>query len=203
MQLQTVPSTAGAADSSPRSGAGLRQVVANAVLFNLVWAACVIGAAHANPWLGAIAALAMVAAHLRTTPNRRSEFRLIGLTVLIGFTVDSIFSASGLLQYEAGVIVPWLAPVWILSLWVAFGTTLNLSLRWLKNRWWLAMILGAVSGPLSYLSGSRLGAVEFSDTGLALICLSITWAILLPSLAALAVRSDAENDAMSLEPSHA
>jgi hypothetical protein len=203
MQFQTVPSAAAAAYSSPRPIAGLRQVVANAILFNLVWAACVIGAAYANAWLGAVAALAMVAAHLRTLPNRRSELRLILLTVLIGFTTDSIFAASGLLQYEAGVIVPWLAPVWILSLWVAFGTTLNLSLRWLKNRWWLGMALGAVSGPMSYLSGSRLGAVEFSDTGLALICLSITWAILLPSLAALAARSDAANDAMSLERRHA
>ena len=199
MQFQTVPSTADVIDLNPTAGPGLKQVIANAALFNLVWAACVVGAAHANPWLGVVAASAMLTVHLRATPNRLSELRLILTTVLIGFTSDSIFAASGLLRYEAGMMLPWLAPVWILSLWFAFGTTLNLSLRWLKNRWWLGMGLGAVSGPLSYFSGSRLGAVEFSNTGLALICLSLTWAILLPVLAALASRSDAANLATDLE----
>ncbi|MEE4295516.1 MAG: DUF2878 domain-containing protein [Wenzhouxiangella sp.] len=189
MQFETSPPITRGLQRVTAKTAPLKAVIINALLFNLVWAACVIGAARGHAWIGGLAATAMVGAHLWQSSNRHSELRLILATAAIGFSADSILAATGLLQYETGIMTSWLAPIWILSLWFAFGTTLNLSLRWLKHRRRLAMALGAVSGPLSYFSGSRLGAVGFADTTLALIVLSVTWAILLPALMQMATHS--------------
>jgi hypothetical protein len=161
-------------------------VLTNAVVFNLLWAVTILGAANFMPWLGVAAAAAMLAAHLWTVTHKHRELRLVLLTAAIGFSSDSVLAATGVLEYSSGVITPWLAPVWILSLWIAFATTLNVSFRWLQNRWKLAIVLGAVSGPMSYWTAARLGAVDIPDTALALISLSLLWAILVPVLAALA-----------------
>lgn len=195
MQLETSPPVSGGLHQSSSRAASLKAVIANAVLFNLVWAACVVGAAHAQPWIGVAAAAVMVSAHLWRSAHRTAELRLVLATAAVGFSADSVLAAAGLLQYDAGVMASWLAPVWILSLWVAFGTTLNLSLRWLKGRWRLAAVLGAISGPLSYLSGARLGAVNFADTTLALVCLSMLWAVLLPLLMDMALKSQEKTHA--------
>lgn len=195
MQYETAPSVIGGLQRGATQAAPLKTVLINAALFNLVWAACVVGAAHGDPWIGVLAAVAMVGIHLRQCGARSAEVRLIMTTTAIGFGTDSVLAATGLLQYDSGVMTSWLAPIWILSLWFAFATTLNLSLRWLKNRWRLAMILGAVAGPLSYLSGARMGAVSFADTTFALLILSIIWAILMPALAQLAVHSQEKKHA--------
>lgn len=167
-------------------------VLANAVAFKLVWAAAILGAANLSPWLGVWAAGAVLTGHLWAVRNRHQELRLVLLTALIGFSSDSLFAATGLLQYSSGQFAAWMGPVWIFGLWIAFGTTLNVAFRWLHNRWTLAAVLGAVSGPMSYLAGSKMGAVSFADPTLAMISLSATWSVLLPTLLALAARSGSD-----------
>lgn len=167
-------------------------VLVNAVAFKLVWAAAILGAANLSPWLGVWAAAAVLTGHLWAVPNKHKELRLVLLTALIGFSSDSLFAATGMLQYTSGQLVTWMGPVWIFGLWIAFGTTLNVAFRWLQNRWMLATVLGAVSGPMSYLAGSKMGAVSFAETTLAMISLSATWAVLLPTLLALAAKSSAD-----------
>lgn len=178
-------------------------VLANAVAFKAVWAAAILGAANLSPWLGVWAAAAVLTGHLWTASNRYQELRLVLLTALIGFSTDSLFAATGMLQYSSGQLASWLGPVWIFGLWLAFGTTLNVAFRWLQNRWTLATVLGAVSGPMSYLAGSKMGAVAFADTTLAMISLSATWSVLLPGLLALASRSSANATAGTREMLHA
>lgn len=191
MQYPTTTLTAPrelAASPSPST----THVLANAVAFKAVWAAAILGAANLSPWLGVWAAAAVLTGHLWAVPNRYQELRLVLLTALIGFSTDSLFAATGMLQYTSGQLTSWLGPVWIFGLWVAFGTTLNVAFRWLQNRWTLATVLGAISGPMSYLGGSKMGAVSFADTTLAMISLSATWSVLLPTLLALASRSSGD-----------
>jgi hypothetical protein len=61
------------------------------------------------------------------------------------------------------MVLPWLAPVWIIAMWAGFATLLHVALRWLLPHRWLAALLGAVGGPLAYYAGMRLGAVNFPD----------------------------------------
>ena len=67
-------------------------------------------------------------------------------------------------------------------LWALFASTMNISLNWLHDRKVLAMLIGAVAGPLSYWSGARLGALQLSNPSAAIIYLSIGWAAIVPVL---------------------
>ena len=79
-------------------------------------------------------------------------------------------------------------PVWLVGLWAAFATLLPICFRWLFNRMWLAAILGALSGTVSYVSGGRLGALMVDGDGLHWIALE--WGIALPLLVWLAQRGE-------------
>jgi hypothetical protein len=67
-------------------------------------------------------------------------------------------------------------------MWALFATTINVSMAWLKNRWLLASSMGAIFGPLAFIAGERLGAVQFIDRPLALLALAVGWACLMPML---------------------
>jgi hypothetical protein len=71
-------------------------------------------------------------------------------------------------------------------MWLLFGTTLSESLSWLQGRWVLAAIAGAVGGPLSYLAGENLGAIELAAPTNALLMLGLGWGVMMPLLAAVA-----------------
>jgi hypothetical protein len=71
-------------------------------------------------------------------------------------------------------------------MWVAFAMTLNVSLDWLKRSKPLAIVFGAVGGPLAFIAGEKLGGVTFNDPVAALIALSVGWALLTPLLLGLA-----------------
>jgi hypothetical protein len=152
------------------------------------WLACVLGAAHGRPWSGSLVAALIVATHLVLARDRRTEWRLIVLVGAFGLCLDGALKASGLVAYSADpTAIAWLAPMWIVALWMLFASTLNGSLSWLRGRIALTALLGAVSGPLSYASGARLGAASFPrGTRAALLALSLLWAIAIPLLIRLA-----------------
>ncbi len=166
------------------------RMLANFVLFQYGWFACVLSAAALAPWFGALSAVAVIAIHLWLAPRRHAELALIGAAVILGALWDSLLVAFGWLRYPSGMIAPWLAPYWILALWAIFATTMNVSLRWLRDRTALAALFGALGGPLAFYAGHRLGAVEIADMTTTLAVLAAGWAVLTPALLALARRLD-------------
>jgi hypothetical protein len=169
---------------------GKVRVIVNFVAFQIGWFACVLGGANGWSWTGTAVGAAIVAGHVVTAPRPSAELKLAVLAVLIGALWDSSLAALGWISYASGTLFPGTAPNWILALWALFATTLNVSFRWLKGRWLLAAILGAVAGPLSYWAGVRLGALVFAEPVQAVLALAIGWAILMPALLALTRRYD-------------
>lgn len=165
-------------------------VLANVVLMQAGWFACVLGAARGWPALGTLSVAAIVAWHLWRSPRAADEARLVGAVLVLGVVFDGAVLASGAVAYPNGQWVAWLTPHWMLALWALFAVSLNVSLRWLARRWALAALLGAVAGPLSYLAGVRLGAARFIDEALALSLLAVGWALAMPALLALSKRFD-------------
>lgn len=164
--------------------------VINFAAFQFGWFATVLGAAGGMPWLGPLAVLAVVALHLRQSRRPAVEARLLLIALLLGLVVDSLVLAGGWISYPNGAWLPGAAPYWIISMWALFATTLNLSLRWMRQRYMLAALFGAIGGPLSYLAGAKLGAMSFVDTVPAIIALAIAWSLAMPLLVYIAARLD-------------
>ncbi|MEQ1772429.1 MAG: DUF2878 domain-containing protein [Burkholderiales bacterium] len=165
-------------------------MLANAVLFQLGWFACVLGAAQGHPWAGTALAGCIVAWHIRCAARPADEIRLVALVVLIGAVWDSLLVTLGWIAYPSGTLLSGAAPYWIVALWALFATSLNVSMRWLKERRWLAALLGALCGPLSYWAAVRLGAVEFVHSLRAIAALSLGWSMIMPALMLLSQRYD-------------
>jgi hypothetical protein len=162
----------------------------NFVLFQLGWFACVLGAAHGLMWLGPLAVLAIVAVHLALSLRPIAELRLVAVATALGLLVESLVLAGGWLSYPGGHALGILAPYWLVAMWALFATTLNVSMRWLRGRPVLAVILGAIGGPLSYFGGQKLGAVTFIEPVPALVALALAWAVAMPLLIRIAARFD-------------
>jgi len=163
-----------------------RQVITNFVLFQLGWFACVLGGAQGWALWGALLSLLIVLRHLQCAHDMRKETYLLVLAGGIGLIWESILVSADLLVYpdpnvELGGIA--IAPYWILTLWLVFATTFNVSMRWLKSHLWLAVPFGAIGGPLAFLAGEKLGAVVMPEPNTTLVVLAIGWAIWSPLLA--------------------
>lgn len=155
----------------------------NFAMFYLGWFACVVGAARGELWLGPAVVAALVIVHLFVTLQRAQEIRLILVIGLFGFAVDTLQASAGLYAFTHTSVAPWLCPPWMVALWMLFATTLNSSMAWLAGRYRLATALGALCGPISYVAGARLGAIELSANALvSVVGIAIVWALALPAL---------------------
>jgi hypothetical protein len=169
----------------------------NFLVFQAVYFACVLGAARGAPGLGPLVAVVLLPVNLVFVADRARELRLWMLAGAVGLALDSALLAAGLIDFPAAArLAPdagWphaLVPLWILTLWVAFGSLLTSSLAWLGGSVAAAVVFGAVGGPLSFWSGSRLGATELPRDWASFLALGLEYAVLLPILLRVAARGD-------------
>jgi hypothetical protein len=162
----------------------------NAVVFQCAWFAAVLGAAHQVPLAGTVCVLAAIGWHLAVSNRPAQEARLVVAACVIGFLVESVIVRQGHVAYPSGQPHAGFAPYWIVALWGLLAIALNVTMRWLRGRLWLAAGLGAVLGPLSFSSGVRLGGAQLLHPTPALLTLALVWAVALPLLVALSVRFD-------------
>jgi Protein of unknown function (DUF2878) len=159
----------------------MRKIV-NFIFFQAAWFAAVLGAAHGMPWLGLAAVPAALALHLLLSRDWRPELLLALAAAGTGFVFDSVLIAAGAFSpVPFGLPEPLSSP-WMVMLWVNLATTLNVSLGWLRGRYALASVFGAVGGPLAYLSGAQLGAMTAMPGPAGLAAIGFAWAIALPLL---------------------
>ena len=170
------------------------RLVVNFILFQIGWFACVIGAAKQMPWLGVATVLAIVIWHLTQAKQAKKELQLLIIALVIGGTFDQIMLNHQLITYQAHGWSSMLVPVWILALWAEFVTVLNVSLRWMKGRWLVAALFGAIGGPLAYMGTEKLGAVTLNHLPISYVVLSVGWACLTPLLLKLSQKFDGFTD---------
>lgn len=162
----------------------------NFVVFQLGWLASVIGGAQGLPWAGLVAAAIAVGLHLRIAIQPANEIMLLGACAALGTVFDSALVTLGLVSYPSGMFADGVAPYWIIAMWVLFGTTLNVSLRWLRGSPVLASVLGLIAAPLAYYGGAKLGGISLLQPTSALVALGVGWAVMMPALIVLAERLD-------------
>jgi hypothetical protein len=162
----------------------------NVVAYQCAWLACVLSAAAHRPVIGIAVVLAIVLLHLYSANQPLRELRLIGVAILCGAVFETLLSASGWMQAEPTLPQGNLTPLWLVALWAGFATTLNVSLRSLRQRYLLTAALAGAGAPLAYLAGERLGALHWANQTTALLIVGVGWALLMPLLMKAAQRFD-------------
>jgi len=150
--------------------------LANAVLFQCGWFACVLGGD--SEWLLVVGAV--LAIHLLWISSWSREGQVILAVTLFGTVVDTALRTFGVFHFSfPGPLIPF----WLVLLWALLATTLRHCLAWSAQPWWRASVLGAVGGPLSYYAGSQLAGVSFGyGTVPTLVGLALLWALVFPVL---------------------
>ncbi len=168
----------------------------NFAAFQIGWLSSVIGGAQQMPWLGPLAAVVALSIHFKAARRPLEEFMLVLTCALMGAAFDSFLVISGWVSYYSGQFSSVLAPYWIVTMWMLFATTLNVSMRWLRGRPVLAAAFGAIGGPMAYFAGQKLGGIELVNPLAAVIALGVGWAVMMPIL----MRLSETFDGMSAEP---
>ena len=163
-------------------------LLVNFIGFQVGWFSCVLGAANDKALLGMIIALGIVIYHVVSQANSINELKLVLVAVVIGLFWETWVLSLSILQYPSHPEASFWAPYWLIMMWALFATTINLSMGWLKGRWVLSVLMGAVFGPLAFIGGEKLGAVAFLDSTLSIITLSVGWGLLMPLLLWIAER---------------
>ncbi|MEY2706762.1 MAG: hypothetical protein RI905_513 [Pseudomonadota bacterium] len=154
----------------------------NFVLFQVAWFAGILGAAHQMASLGVAVILLCLGIHFGRLPKHqiKNEALLVARCLALGFVVDSILLQAELMTYASAGLISGISPLWMCLLWAALAITLNHSMSWIKRSYWLAAILGSITGPLSYLAGVKLGAGTMPNQSISLIALGLIWAMAMP-----------------------
>lgn len=177
-------------------------MIQNFILFQIGWLSCVMGGASSSyHWFGVAVVTAIIAVHLARSYTISNEIMLIVIATLLGTSWDSVLMGAGFLAFNNGVVFDAIIPFWMVAMWALFATTLNVSMQWMKKRYLLAAVFGAIGGPVAYYAGHRLGAVEFSQVSTSLLVVGAGWAVIMPLLMHLSTRFNGyrETDRNSFE----
>lgn len=163
----------------------------NMLVFQGVWFACVVGAAEDLWWLGPLTVLPLLGLcywALRSRGQGRIALPFFLGLAIVGCAVEFAMTTGGVYQFARTGPLPGL--VWMTALWVAFATTLPLSMRWLVTRPVLAGLSGAMFGPVCFLAGEKLGAIELLEPRWrAFAALALAWGLVLPVAGQVVVRA--------------
>ena len=163
-------------------------VILNFVLFQITWFACVLGSAKGYPWLGAIVVMCFLIWHLSQAKPKLIEAKWCLIALAIGTVFDQIILSLGIIQYHNNGWSQSIVPAWILALWLAFALTLNVSMRWLRGKYLIALLFGAIGGPLAYIGAQKLGAVTLGEHSL--IVLGVGWALITVAFSQISTKFD-------------
>ncbi|MDB3856074.1 DUF2878 domain-containing protein [Halieaceae bacterium] len=154
------------------------RLLVNALLIEVGWYVCVV--------LGNVAALFYLACalvvHFSYVSRSFGEVRFVLLVAILGISVDTLLMHLGVFQWPDQAI---LIPFWLIALWVLFSMSFNHCLKWLRQKPWLALVLGMLFGPANYIAGIKLtGAVMPMGFLTTTAILMVVWMLLLPALSA-------------------
>ena len=116
------------------------------------------------------------------------EIKWCLIALAIGAIFDQVILSLGIIKYHNNGWSTSIVPVWILALWLAFALTINVSLRWLRGKYLIALAFGAIGGPLAYLGAQKMGAVTLGNHSL--IVLALGWAIVTVTFSHISTKLD-------------
>lgn len=146
------------------------------------------------PWLGPVVTTAWLIPHLCFSANQvpvREDLVLILASGVIGYLLDSTLVLLGFMTFPEATRLGWPSTVWMVALWMGFAATFNGCMSWLKGRYLLGILAGAIFAPLAYRAGVYLDALEFDQGVLSLAAVALAWSLAMAVLLYLQARLSA------------
>jgi hypothetical protein len=147
------------------------KTITNAAIFQVGWFLSVVYGNVIAAIVFTIAVVVYGVFYLRA----RSEIVLIATIIALGYAGDTLLGSFGVLLYPSGMVFP---PFWMVTLWLLFAMALPWSLRWIVERKYWFVLFSAIGGPISYVIGVNLSAVQFgSDSTLVIALVALLWLV--------------------------
>ena len=98
------------------------------------------------------------------------------LILLAGIGIDTLLLRLDVIQFSGDALLP----LWFVLLWAVFALAAVEFMAKVLTKPWLAAILGASGGPLSYWGGAALsgGALQFPLQLYSAVVLIVVWALI-------------------------
>ena len=160
------------------SNTTLRNTI-NFLAFQGMWFLCVLR----TDLFAAGLTLAAVGLHLLfISQNRIVEGRFIIMAAVLGVGLDTLWQNLGVLRFPEndGAYAEGLIPGWLMTIWLAFATTLGHSLAWIRRHRYLPWLFAPIAGPFAYWGAAALGPVEIGYGYWGLLALALGWALVFP-----------------------
>ena len=146
--------------------------------YQITWFFCIFGEYYNLPIIGLFIGIVYLTIFFYFIKERIKAFKICLTFSLIGYVFDTILSFSELFVINSNVVFGYL-PIWFLALWPSFTTLFASVLFFLKNRPFLAFLMGATLAPSTYYLGIPLGIAKSENLLIAIIIMIIFWGLLL------------------------
>lgn len=160
--------------------------ILNFALYQSGWFCALYFAGKQQLFLAWLIPAALSLIHLGLCERWKHESLTLLVAGAFGLLSDGLFNSLGWIEYQAHNH-PVLPPVWIVVLWIQFATLFRFCLKWLRSIK-LAVVCGALGGPLAYFAGQSFGAATLKSLWV-YVGLALVWAVAVPILIRFAWRN--------------
>lgn len=181
----TCPGSASAAPLSGTSAGSIARAILICLSCDACWFACALSPAAHRPLQGPCCVAVLAALAIGTSANRRGLSAVILLFLAFGSVVDSLQVVFLTLHFHGQSPHLGLLPVWFAAIWANFGCVAEF-LTIFRPYPVICSILGALFGPMAYVTGEQLHALTIHGPAwcpshtCGLAALSLQWALAFP-----------------------
>lgn len=158
-------------------------IIFHIACYNIVWFSCVISAAKGYTWSGLsiAAAITLIQAIQQFYLQQHKNLLRYTTTITVaGYTADSLFSYFGVLSFTSTPFSHYLAPPWMLGLWLNFAFVISACLKAYHKRYVVISIFSLIGFPVAYAAGAQLGAASAGYGPWSFLLLGLFWSLAMP-----------------------
>ena len=152
-------------------------LIFNGLSFYIYWWVCFIGSSKEQYYYGPALGILYMLIHFFIIKDKYREFKYIFICMISGLIIETLMFKLNFISYKGLLSDKFnIAPLWIVILWMGFGTTIYHSFRWILKKYKLGFFLGAIFTPFFYISADKIGSISFNYSILtSYLILSFVW----------------------------
>ncbi|BDY03693.1 DUF2878 domain-containing protein [Ferrimonas sp. YFM] len=146
-----------------------KQLLLDSAVFQLFWFASILSP-HVPMQIAALILWSLA------SPWPGRLWLIAGVLAMLGSAVDAMWIQSGLFLPHDSLPGPFTVPLWLMLLWLACARYLLTLVSCVTLPSYALFLLGAITGPLSYLAAAQLGAASLQyDSALLWLGFILWW----------------------------